>query len=193
LKRSTILIPAGCVAGVFLFFSPALRAQSDGTTPEWEIRKTITTLATECERLKPMLEQVKPQEWVAKGAPQAYVTQWNSARTQVQNMAVSAANLAREPERLTFAIDTYFRLQALDATLVSLGEGIRKYQNPALADLIRGVFSESSATREKLSHYVMEVAATQEQELKVVTNEAQRCRLSVTRQPRPAEKKVEAK
>ena len=181
------------MAGVFLLFTPDLRAQAGGTTPEWEIRKTITTLATECERLKPLLEQVKPQEWVAKGAPQAYVTQWSSARTQVQYMATSAGNLAREPERLTFAMDTYFRLQALDAVLISLGEGVRKYQNPALADLIRGVFSEGSATREKLSHYVMEVAATKEQELQVVTEEAQRCRLSVSRQPQRTEKKAEPK
>ena len=163
--------------------SANLPAQSGGLAPEWEVRKMVSALATESQRVKPLLEEVKAREWVAKGAPQAYVKQWETARTEVQYMATSTENLSREPERLTFALDALFRLQSLESILNSLGEGIRKYQNPALADLIRGVFSENSSNREKLRQYVLDLAGAKEQELQVVNQEAQRCRVTISRQP----------
>lgn len=182
------------------FFLPALAAsmwpvaaQPSGFVPEWEIRKTVAAVASQCQRLQPLLDQVNPKDWVAKGAPEAYVTQWNSTRTNLEHMRVSAGNLTREPERLTFALDTFFRLGAFESLLGSLAEGVRKYQNPAIADLLQGVMSENSANRERLRAYVLELAEAKEQEFRVVNQEAQRCRTAVSRQPRPAavpEKKV---
>jgi hypothetical protein len=168
-------------------------AQQSGFVPEWEIRKTVAAIAAQCQRLQPLLDQVNPKDWVAKGAPEAYVTQWNSTRTNLEHMRVSAENLTREPERLTFALDTFFRLGAFESMLGSLAEGVRKYQNPAIADLLHGVMSENSANREKLRAYMLELAEAKEQEFRVVNQEAQRCRTAVSRQPRPAavpEKKV---
>jgi len=173
-----------------------MAAQQGGFVPEWEIRKTVAAVAAQCQRLKPLLDQVNPQAWVAKGAPEAYVTQWNSTKTSLERMGVSAANLTREPERLTFALDTFLRLGAFESMLGSLAEGVRKYQNPAIADLLQGVMSENSANRERLRAYVLELAQAKEQEFRVVNEEAQRCRAAVSRQPRPAavpEKKVEQK
>ncbi len=40
------------------------------------------------------------------------------------------------------ALDAYFRMQAMESTLGSVFEGVRKYQNPALADLLQGVVNE---------------------------------------------------
>ena len=168
-------------------------AQQGGFVPEWEIRKTVAAVTSQCQRLQPLLNQVNPKDWVAKGAPEAYVTQWNSTRTNLEHMRVSAENLTREPERLTFALDTFFRLGAFESLLGSLAEGVRKYQNPAIADLLHGVMSENSANREKLRAYMLELAEAKEQEFRVIYQEAQRCRTAVSRQPRPAavpEKKV---
>jgi hypothetical protein len=161
-------------------------AQQGGFVPEWEIRKTIQAVTAQCQRLKPLLEQVNPKEWVAKGAPEAYIAQWNSTRTSLEHMKTSADNLAREPERLTFALDTFLRLGSFESLLESLAGGVRRYQNPAVADLIQGVMAENSGNRERLRVYLLEVAQTKEQEFQVVNQEAQRCRANILRQPRAA-------
>ncbi|MCL5745454.1 MAG: hypothetical protein M1541_16280 [Acidobacteria bacterium] len=179
-KRLCLFLPA-----LFSTTWP-VAAQQAGFAPEWEIRKTVGAVADQCQRLKPLLDQVNPKDWIAKGAPEAYVTQWNSTRAALENMKISAGNLTREPERLTFALDTFLRLDAFESMLNSLAEGVRKYQNPAIADLIRGVMSENSSNREKLRAYLLELAEAKEQEFRVVNQEAQRCRTSILRQPRQA-------
>ena len=76
--------------------------------------------------------------------------------------------------------------------LTSLIEGVRKYQNPALADLLRGVMSENNASRQQLRQYLVDLAAIKEQEFKVMDQEAQRCREVISGQPTatPAKKKT---
>ena len=117
-----------------------------------------------------------PQEWVSKGAPQTYVTQWKGAEDELRYLVDSANALKKQPERLTFALDTYFRLQGLTARLDSLVDGVRKYQNPAVGDLLIGVLIDNSANRDKLRQYITDLAATKEQEFEVADKEAQRCR-----------------
>ena len=41
------------------------------------------------------------------------------------------------PEKLSLALDAYFRWEALQARLTTLAEGVRKYQNPALAAIMQ--------------------------------------------------------
>jgi len=53
-------------------FGVCLRAQSDGLPPEWEVRKDLDSLVDQTRRLKPLLDAVKPAEWLRKGAPAAY-------------------------------------------------------------------------------------------------------------------------
>lgn len=183
-------IPAIRIASVVCALLPGLlaaapAAQQGGFVPEWEIRKTVEAVGTQCQRLKPLLDQVNPKDWVAKGAPEAYVAQLDSTKANLEHMRVSAENLTREPERLTFALDTFLRLGSFESLLNSLAEGVRKYQNPAMADLIRAVMSENSANRDKLRVYMLELAEAKEQEFRVVNEEAQRCRTTSTRQPRP--------
>ena len=104
---------------------------------EWDIRTALRSMAADAGRLKPVLEQLKPREWVAKGAPDTYVKQLESAQSQIQGVVRSTEILAKDPEKLTAALDTFLRLQALESVLASVAEGVRKYQNPALADLLR--------------------------------------------------------
>jgi hypothetical protein len=97
--------------------------------------------------------------------------------------------LIKQPERLTLALETYFRMQAVDTMLGSLIEGIRKYQNPSLAELVQGVVDENSANRDKLRQYIQDLAAQKEQEFAVADKEAQRCRATLMRQPAPTGRK----
>lgn len=161
----------------------AAQGQNPGVQAEWDINKTIASLSTTASRLKPILDQLTPQEWVAKGAPDAYVAQWKGAEAELGYLVDSAKLLEKQPERLTLALDTYFRMMSLENRLNSLVEGVRNYQNPAVGDLLFGVLAENSSNRDKLRQYITDLAATKEQEFKVVDQEAQRCRGVLSRQP----------
>jgi hypothetical protein len=154
-----------------------------GVSSEWDIRKLLESLDLEAQHLKPVVDQVKPEDWVAKGAPSAYVTQWKTAQAELRYLLSSSEALARQPEKLTLALDTYFRMQAMESTVGSVVEGVRKYQNPALANLMQGVLGENSANRDRLRQYVQDLAAQKEQEFQVADREAQRCRDTLVRQP----------
>jgi hypothetical protein len=161
-----------------------------GVSADWDITPTLDALSTQARRLKPILDQLTPQEWVAKGAPDTYVQQWKRAQDELGYLVDSAKAVGKQPERLTLALDTYFRLQSLEARLNSLVEGVRNYQNPAVGDLLMGVLAENSANRDKLRQYITDLAATKEQEFQIVDKEAQRCRGVLTQQtPKPATKK----
>ncbi len=169
-----------------LVFISILHAQSPaGVSAEWDISKTVAALSDQATRLKPILDQLTPQEWVAKGAPETYVAQWKGAEDELGYLANSAKALEKQPERLTLALDTYFRLQSIEARLHSLVDGVRNYQNPAVGDLLIGVLAENSSNRDKLRQYITDLAVTKEQEFQIVDKEAQRCRGVLSHQPAP--------
>jgi len=168
---------------VLVSLAGAALAQNSGVQAEWDISKTLDSLSSQAKRLKPILDQLTPQEWVAKGAPDAYVAQWKGAQAELGYLVDSAKALEKQPERLTLALDTYFRMQSLETRLNSLVEGVRNYQNPAVGDLLFGVLAENSTNRDKLRQYITDLAATKEQEFKIVDQEAQRCRGVLSRQP----------
>ena len=91
-------------------------------------------------------------------------------------MANAAKALERDPDKLTLSLETYFRLQGMENYLNSLVDGVRKYQNPAVGDLLVGVLGENSSNRDKLRQYITDLASQKEQEFAVVDKEAQRCR-----------------
>jgi hypothetical protein len=161
-----------------------------GVASEWDVRKLLDSLDLQAQHVKPIIDQVKPQAWVAKGAPQAYVTQWTTAQAELKYLLSSSEALSKQPERLTLALDTYFRMQALASTLGSVTEGIRKYQNPALADLMQSVVSENSSNADKLRQYIQDLATQKEQEFQIADREAQRCRETLVKQPAAPTKAV---
>ncbi|HEX6896425.1 MAG TPA: hypothetical protein VF146_14200 [Bryobacteraceae bacterium] len=160
-----------------------------GVAAEWDVRKLLDSLDRQAQHLKPVMDQVKPETWVEKGASDTYVAQWKSAEAQLKYLLSSSQALSRDPEKLTLALDTYLRMQSMETTLGSLIEGIRKYQNPALADLAQSVVAENSTNRDQLSQYLRELAAQKEQEFQVADREAQRCRGMLITQPAPKERK----
>lgn len=169
----------------------ALSAQpAAGIPPEWETRKLIDSLVNNARKLAPLVEQVEPAGWKEKGAPDAYQAQWKSVRTALGGVQFASEQLAKEPTRLSFALDALFRLDGLNVYLGSLATGVRRYQNPALADLLLGVADENSANRESLKQYALDLASSKEGELKVMEAEAQRCLSIIVKQPPPPQPKV---
>jgi ABC-type transporter Mla subunit MlaD len=170
-------------------FAALAAAQTGGLTPPWDVRKNVTALAAEAQRVQPVLEQLRPEEWVRQGASESYVAQLKTTRAQLEALLDTAGKLAADPERLTAALEVFFRTESLEALLRSLSGGVRRYQNAALADLLDSLFTESASSREKLREYIVELAADQEQAWKIMDQEAQRCRALLVRQP-PAKNAV---
>jgi hypothetical protein len=161
-----------------------------GVASEWDARKLIEVLGAQAQHLKPIIDQVQPADWQSKGASETYVAQWNAAEAQLKYLLSSSDAFSRQPERLPLGLDTYFRMQAMESTLGSLIEGVRKYQNPALASLMQSVIAENSTNRDRLRQYLQDLAAQKEEEFQVADREAQRCRAALLQQPAPKTKKV---
>jgi hypothetical protein len=140
------------------------------------------------EHLKPMLEQVHAAEWVAKGAPDAYVAQWRSLTEQNQAIQTDMAAIAQNPQAMEDVMKGLFRVHRFDSDLGAMLNGLRRYQNPALADLIESVAAADQNGVEKLQQYVLDLADEKERQIDVEDKEAQRCRATLAAQPlaRPA-------
>ena len=160
--------------------APAQSSSPPGVTPAWELKKQLDGLVAQTRRLTPLLEQVKPQDWGADG----YREQHKSAQAEVEYLARSAAALAAEPEKMTLALESFLRLEGLERMLDSLSEGVRRYQNPALAELIQGSISENLVHRARLRNYLTELVATKQDELRIATDEAQSCRATAITSPK---------
>ncbi len=143
----------------------------------------FTHIAEHAARLNPMLEEVRAGEWVARGAPETYVSQLATARQQIQAIETDMSALAQRPDRMQDAMKALFRVQSFHRSLDSLMGGLRRYQNPALADLIQSVAAQDQANLDALQSYILELANEKEQEFQVVDHEAQRCRGALSRQP----------
>lgn len=161
---------------------------STGVAPAWDISQTLDALSTQAKRLKPILDQLTPQEWVSKGAPETYVAQRRGAEDELGYLLNAVKTLEKQPGRLTLALDVYFRAQSLETRLGSLVDGVRRYQNPAVGDLLAGVLEGNSTNRDKLRDYITDLAANKEQEFQIVDKEAQRCRGMLNRQPAASKK-----
>ncbi len=169
-------MPRLLLCSLLPLLSPLLRAQAGGVSTEWDARKMLDALTLQTQHFKSVVARVKPDGWVANGAPQTYVTQWTTTQNEINYMLASIDALGKQPERLPLALDAYFRMLAMESTFTSVIEGIRKYQNPAIADLLQGVVNENSANRDKLRQFLTDLATQKEQEFQVVDKEAQRCR-----------------
>jgi hypothetical protein len=165
-----------------------------GVAAPWDIAQSVSALSAQAARLQPILRQLTPRDWVAKGASETYVAQWESAQQELGYLADSASALQKQPEKLSAALDTYFRLQSVEWRLQSLMEGVRKYQAPEVGDLLASVMGENSSNRDKLRQYITDLAQQKEQELAVVAAEAQRCRVEANhKDPAPSSSKKKAK
>lgn len=166
---------------LFALPSTGLFGQSNsGLTNPWDFKKTIENLTVYSTKLKPMLDEVKPLEW--RNAPEGYAAQQTLVKTQLQSISVLLQALAKDPEHLPAVLDLFFRYENFNITLGSLVEGVRRYQNPAVADLITGLRNENAPARQGLKDYMVELATAKDLEFRIVDQEAQRCRGSILKQ-----------
>lgn len=167
--------------------APADRTPIDAS----EVTAIVGRISQRSEQLKPMFQQVRAADWVAKGAPEAYVSQWSSLREQNEAIEADMTAITQHPEAMQDLMKALFRVHRFDSDLSGLLGGVRRYQNPALADLIESVASGDQSGVEKLQQYILDLANEKERQLAIEDEEAQRCRATLANQPptRPAAQK----
>jgi len=158
--------------------TPAQRTA--GVETSWDIAPVIQEIGAEAGRLLPALEHVDVRSWIDQGASETYLEQLESCREQARAVQQESQNLASNPERLSSGMALLIRMQGLDAMLLSLEQGIRKYQSPRAAEALASVQAQGWASRDRFERYLMQLAADQEQRLRVMDEEAQRCRAIMT-------------
>ena len=156
-----------------------------GLQPDWDIGVIVGEMSAHATRLLPTLDKVNARAWVAKGASETYPAQLQSSKDQARAIARDAEGLRRNPEKLSKCMELYFRIDGMEQMIHSLVEGIRKYQDPALATELASQSAENGANRNRFQAYIVSLASQQEQECAVMDQEAQRCRSVVATQPPP--------
>ena len=137
----------------------------------------------QAERLGPVLDRLKPADWQSKGASESYVAQATSIRNEAGYLIDAANAFVKQPEKLSLAISTYFRMQSVEKMVDSLADGVRRYQDSRLGDELVTTVAANFVNRDQLRQYISDLADTREQELRVIDSEAQRCRGDLLRQP----------
>jgi hypothetical protein len=174
------------VMGTLIFSCGAFCQRQTGNPPSMsdeEVAAIFSRIAERTARIEPMLQQLHPNDWIAKGAPDTYLAQWNSIREQFTAIKSDMDDLTQHPDRLTDSMKALFRVQATQFALGSLMGGVRKYQNPALADLIESVSAEAGGDIDRFEKHLLEMATEKDQQFTLVDREAQRCRANLSRQP----------
>jgi hypothetical protein len=167
------------VSGILCLF---LLAAPQGLAPDWELKPNVLRIAQDSAPLRPLLEQLDPAKWETPGGPSAYQAQLRESLQAIDDLHNAAARLAENPSKLTVALETLLRLEHLVARVQSIAEGVRRYQNPAVAEILEGVLAAPLNSRDWLRTHVSEVAATREKELEVAQKEADKCRAQIQRQ-----------
>src|SRR5580698_6792775 len=188
MRRFTLI---ACAVALYGQTPPPHAAQQRpvGLETDWDIAAALQEIGDHAGRLLPALNRIDARSWVDQGASETYAEQLQSAKDQTQSLADGAKALAKNPERLPVALELYFRMQAIDAMLASVEEGMRRYQTPASAQALASLQAEAGANRDRLQRYIVNLAAEREQELHVMDQEAQRCRGTLTAPPAKAGKK----
>lgn len=162
------------------------RIHGQGLVPAWEVKKTLDEVSQQTKRFAPLVEQLKPEAWVDAGAPEAYIAHRRSLLEEIGYLDQSLRSLSARPDRMSLALECFTRMGTIESRMMSLIDAVRRYQNPALADLIQSIMGETAASRDKLRQYAWELVASREQEFDVLVQEAQRCRNMPVRSATPA-------
>jgi len=155
----------------------ALQAQDptpEGVQPVWNVKTMCRELSDQLSRFDPVLEKVKPREWKQSG--DAYAKQLEDLEKQIGYLKRTLGELAADPGRMTKALEAFLRMQTVESMMRSMIEGVRRYQNPAMADLLEGVLNEVGPYAQALQDYLVQLVAQKEAEFKIIDEEAQRCR-----------------
>lgn len=165
-------------------FAALLPAQDDaGTMPPWEVAAIAETLEKQVGQAEQILSGIKPQEWPQAGAA-AYSAQRETLVAELGHLRNSARAMAAAPERLPVVVDTFLWIDRTNAMMTSMTDGVRRYQNSAVADLLESAQAQNSGAAEKLKEYMRQLAVSVEAQMQIANEEAQRCRTELVTKPR---------
>ena len=164
-----------------------------GLEADWDIAPVLQDIAKYTDKLLPAFDRIDARAWVDRGASETYAEQVQLCKDMVKTVAATARDLAQNPEQLAASINLFIRMQNLDVMLLSVEEGVRKYQTEADAQALAGIEAEGGPTRERFQQYIINLAGAREQDLKVMDEEAQRCRGIVTLPPAATAKTIKKK
>ena len=165
-------------------FAALLPAQEDaGTMPPWEVASIAEQLETQVGQVEQILSGIKPEEWQASGAA-AYSAQRETLMLELSHLRNSARAMARAPERLPLVVDTFLWIDRTDSMMASMTDGVRRYQNGAVADLLESARGQYSGAGEKLKEYMQQLAVSVDAQMQIAHEEAQRCRTELVTKPR---------
>jgi len=176
-----------CAATVFA--QTAAQPLAPGLETDWDIAPVIQEIGAHAGRLQAALDKIDARAWVEKGASETYAEQVQAASSQAAAMAVQAKALAAKPEQLALSLELFFRMQGVETILLSVEEGLRRYQSPAAAEALTSLEAEIGGDRDRFQNYIVNFAADRERALQVMDKEAQRCRGILTAPP-PASTKT---
>jgi hypothetical protein len=158
--------------------------QSEGMLPRWEVAELSKSIVENTDQLKKVLEQINPARWPEQGPSRVYQEQYQSLQAELENLRLSAEALGRKPEKLSVVVDTFLWLDRTDSMIGSLSAGVRRYQSPALSDVLDSVKGKGDAAAASLKEYMRQVAVQQEAAMEIADREAQRCRERLASEPR---------
>ena len=61
---------------IFGILISLLLVQAPGIAPDWDLKPQVEKIGPEVQRLRPLLDQLQPEKWLAAGAPPAYEKQY---------------------------------------------------------------------------------------------------------------------
>lgn len=169
----------------------ATAAADVGLESPWDVRRTIADVLKQADQLRPLFQQLNPQQWSSqKGAPDAYILQKSTAERQLNDLVVATKLFSEKPEKLSLGLDLYFRLEALDVTARSLDEAAREYADRATADKLAQLIAADFTSRQQLQTDLRDLAKDQEENFRIADEEAQRCRAALSREAPAASRRT---
>jgi hypothetical protein len=162
----------------------ALAQSPAGSQADWDLRPRIEKFARNAGMLKPILDQIQPAKWTVEGGSDAYQKQQKSCADSLGYVQNALARWSAQPDKLSLMMETLVRSESLSQQAISLSGGVRRYQNPALAELLDAQLQIVEGDLEWLRGLSLDLAVQREKELDVAQREAQRCRVQIL-QSRP--------
>ncbi len=151
--------------------------------PRWQVEELAVGVVRNVETAGKIVDALRPKEWVQDGAPQAYVEQHTKLQHEMEQIKLAAQALGRDPEKLSYAVDTFLWLDRTDELLSSVSAGARQYYNSAVADLLDSARNRNTDSIATMKLYIRQLAVHVEQSMDVAHREAQRCRSEIISQP----------
>ena len=151
--------------------------------PRWQVEELSEGIVENVVTTERIVTALRPRVWIAKGAPEVYERQHGMLLAEIENVKLAAQALGRQPERLTYAMDVFLWLDRVEALMGSVSGAVRRYHNPAIADLLDSARNRNADWTMTIKQYARQLAAHVEQSMEVAHREAQRCRSEIISRP----------